>query len=653
MISVIMPVYDNLSCIERAIKSVMGQTYRHFEFIVVSDGSPHDLRPYLNYDIQWYEREHLGVSAARNYGLRVSGGDLVTFIDSDDYLMPDALERMQRSYDETGYTVVGGVFRQDPSGRIVKSNCPASDEGLPCNDKILPKRGINRVISEYVNTNDRYFASHCWGRLYIKRVIDENSLTFNEGMSIGEDGEFNLRYMSKINRAYVLNHPVYCYQIHGKSSAIRNIDKLKHDIKYLDAAIPVPHSSKDFIEKVTSATVKYANREYADAVVPSTLSLKDVVLRKLQRNKVCICGADTVGKKLKKILNDELIKINYFTDNNPDIIGTKINGTPVISIENLPKKMICVISVVSIKNVVNAIDGREWYPGGIFLENTEQDYQTESCMISHNAFMKPDYTFLRSLDIIVTEKCSLKCESCSNLMQYFKHPKDYPVKNVLEWIDAAMGYADEVMEVRLLGGDAFMYKDLSVIVSHLAGIQNVKRIVIYTNGVMLPSVGWLQSLKTGKTIIHLTEYQGLSARFSALTAALNDLGIKYIIETPKYWIDCSSIKYHKRTEMASQNLFKGCVASNLTTLADGKLFRCPYAASLHMLGIKISDYANVLKWSEEKVLPRIGKQSVKDFLDELPLKCDGDVSCDYCTGRDLTKKIPVAIQSKTPLEILP
>lgn len=95
-ISVIIPTYNREVTLERAIKSVLAQTHRNFELIVIDDGSTDNTSLIIdkyNRKIRYFSKLHAGVSSARNLGLEKSEGTWVSFLDSDDYWLPGKLER--------------------------------------------------------------------------------------------------------------------------------------------------------------------------------------------------------------------------------------------------------------------------------------------------------------------------------------------------------------------------------------------------------------------------------------------------------------------------------------------------------------------------------------------------------------------------------
>jgi glycosyltransferase involved in cell wall biosynthesis len=108
-VSVIIPTYNRADSVMRAVDSVLQQTYRDFELIVVDDGSTDDTAKRLEDDpdrLTLTVQEHAGVSAARNNGLRLAEGQLIAFLDSDDYWLPEKLAVQVCFFDEHPETMI-------------------------------------------------------------------------------------------------------------------------------------------------------------------------------------------------------------------------------------------------------------------------------------------------------------------------------------------------------------------------------------------------------------------------------------------------------------------------------------------------------------------------------------------------------------------
>jgi glycosyltransferase involved in cell wall biosynthesis len=177
-VSVILPVYNREVCVERAVRSVLAQTYRSFELIVVDDGSTDGTRRVLDRfgaAIRVVEQPHSGTYAARNHGARHARGELLAFADSDDAWLPHLLMRevplMQRPE-------VGLVF-----GNAVHVTSPepgAARTGLTCFRVSPPRRGC--VAAQFAWAN---FVPTCTA-LVRRRCFDEVG-GFSEASEISSD----------------------------------------------------------------------------------------------------------------------------------------------------------------------------------------------------------------------------------------------------------------------------------------------------------------------------------------------------------------------------------------------------------------------------------------------------------------------------------
>jgi len=124
-VSVVIPLYNKAPYIERALRSVLAQTFQDFEIIVIDDGSTDDgaeiVKGILVARIRLIQQKNAGVSAARNKGIELANADLIAFLDADDEWKPEFLEtilRLKKKFPEAGAyaTAYEEVF---PSGKIV------------------------------------------------------------------------------------------------------------------------------------------------------------------------------------------------------------------------------------------------------------------------------------------------------------------------------------------------------------------------------------------------------------------------------------------------------------------------------------------------------------------------------------------------------
>ena len=131
-ISVIVPVYKVESYLPRCIDSILAQTFTDFELILVDDGSPDNCGvicdEYAARDnrIHVIHKENGGVSSARNAGIRLAGSDWITFVDSDDYLAENALDRAHYwSEHDSADILCLDVLPTDGDGNVIEFDSPA------------------------------------------------------------------------------------------------------------------------------------------------------------------------------------------------------------------------------------------------------------------------------------------------------------------------------------------------------------------------------------------------------------------------------------------------------------------------------------------------------------------------------------------------
>jgi glycosyltransferase involved in cell wall biosynthesis len=668
MISVIIPVYNAEKFIGRALDSLVNQTYKDFEVIVVDDESTDKSSSiFLEYchkiNMTIISQPHKGVGSARNGGMEIANRELIFFLDADDYLLPHALETLYAGWMESHAPItVGGVFRQSPDGKVYKSVPPTLLGG-----GMLGRNDIKYCINDYLKGNDIYLVSHCWGRLYEKKYLDDLEIRFNENMTVGEDGVFNIECLTYTDRVCVINEPLYCYQMHNNSSGIAAImsPSLTYNLAFLEQSLRYffirngglspeqERESDSFISRLIIQCTKYAKKGHIEMTSYSTLTRKDLMIDKIKKEKggnlVGIYGADVVGKAIFDICTKAGIEVVGFFDYNPELAGKLVRGVPVYNTSKLPN-IIYIISVLSIKDVVDKLkanDVNTWHAGGVLLEGIDTDqtnpdysidnkkYQIESCRIAHEAYLKNDYVFIRSLDVMITERCSLRCKDCSNLMQYFERPVDYDPARIGFSVDTLLQNVDEIMEARVLGGDAFMSPWWAAVAEHLARSPKVRRVVVYTNGAILPKGVTISNTAKEKLVFFITDYGKLSRNLDKLIGILRRNELRYKVTTPTEWLDCATIHEHNRTGEENDRLFRECIATSLLTMVDGKVFRCPYAASLYKLGIKPlpEDYVDVRATNRKDISGYLVSDRAMS-------------ACDYCTSRKLANKVEPAVQMK-------
>lgn len=205
MISIIIPVYQMEKYIERCMESILCQTYQDFEVILVDDGSRDNSPAICDDYAETYEKvsvihqKNKGVSAARNTGMRAAKGEFIAFIDPDDWIHKEYLQRLNENIGDCDLCCCSySKVSKYQMGKTVKRAVPEF-------------WGIDEAL-----ITDRSRA-YVWGKLYRRKSI--GGLKFVEGMRSSEDRAFNAAFLVKAPDCKVcyFNEKLYYYYQHAES----------------------------------------------------------------------------------------------------------------------------------------------------------------------------------------------------------------------------------------------------------------------------------------------------------------------------------------------------------------------------------------------------------------------------------------------------
>lgn len=257
-------------------------------------------------------------------------------------------------------------------------------------------------------------------------------------------------------------------------------------------------------------------------------------------------------------------------------------------------------------------------------------------------FIECDKLILDTLDIVVTEKCSLKCEKCSNLMQYYQKPQNLDIYGIRDSLDKLLEVVDCIYELRILGGEPFMNPDFYKLIDWYKDNPKIKQMVILTNATIFPENGKLEKLKNPKVKIWVSDYGELSKKIRDWMNWCENNKVECLYHTIDTWHDCGNLEKHNYFSSEIKYIYSKCECRQLPTLLNGRLFNCPYAANAINLGALSDEEAekDMLKIDNTKIT----KQMVKDFLFDREYL----MSCDYCNGRSGIRIKPYE-QAEKPL----
>lgn len=217
LISIIIPIYNTEKYLDRCIQSVLAQTYTNWELLLIDDGSTDSsgaiCDKYAAQDsrILVFHKPNGGVSSARNLGLDNAKGEWVSFVDSDDWIMPMYLTHMYEHIANVEL-VVSSVTSYNNNGRMIRlynSYIPA----------FLNLTEANLLFEKY----DLHSRTSPWSKLYKLSIITKINLRFDEAMRHGEDLIFLYRYLLECNNIYMTGDCDYCYLYDREGSLTKQI----------------------------------------------------------------------------------------------------------------------------------------------------------------------------------------------------------------------------------------------------------------------------------------------------------------------------------------------------------------------------------------------------------------------------------------------
>ena len=215
LISVIVPFYNAVNVLEKAVKSILSQTYTCFEIVLIDDGSNDGSKmlaenlALADNRIKLFSQTNQGVSAARNLGLQNSSGEYIMFVDADDWIDEHMMEDIFRHLNE---------FKNVDLVRLRNQKVFTRDSKL-LNDKQYNVKLYEPLAFIKENLMGGYICS-----LFIKTdIIKHNNLRFSSDMKFMEDQEFSLKCFLHAKRILYYDKPHYFYYQSESSASLSNI----------------------------------------------------------------------------------------------------------------------------------------------------------------------------------------------------------------------------------------------------------------------------------------------------------------------------------------------------------------------------------------------------------------------------------------------
>lgn len=361
--------------------------------------------------------------------------------------------------------------------------------------------------------------------------------------------------------------------------------------------------------------------------------------------KVIVCAKE---KTTNHAIRENLVELGYIEEDIEASMdeGTIINEADEINIKELldifPKSNSITMGVI--EDIMKLKKMKQF---NIDIENINY----EELLGLNRKEIFNDKIILNKFEVIVTNKCSLKCKKCAAGIQYFEHPTDFETKNIIKDYNRIIELIDWTDRIVIIGGEPFLYGELDEVLNGIFKNPNTEEKVgavkIITNGTVIPSKKVLEAIKKYGIIVWISNYGEKSRKIGELIDIFRKEKIDYNVLPLRKWSDVIQLNNEKNIqskEQLSARRKNGCV-TRCRTVANGKFYLCSLLKSMDCLGIEpFGDTDGVNLYASD------AREQIVNMLDmekPLPNACS---FCSGCSQKDWdAASINAAEQVKKPL----
>lgn len=231
LVSVIIPVYNMENTLERCVESLFQQTYSDIEIILIDDGSKDDSQKVCKLladkseKVRYFHTENQGPGPARNLGIAKAAGSYLYFADADDYLEPNAINKMVKACKrENADLVVFGYRSLNNDGIVISEK--------HYEDATRDGDAIRNDYSDYLIMTSKWGIQGApWNKLFLKEIVDQYHVEY-PSLRRHEDEGFISRYMCFVNRVVFISDVLYTYYVYKDMWN-------KYAIDYIESAVGI------------------------------------------------------------------------------------------------------------------------------------------------------------------------------------------------------------------------------------------------------------------------------------------------------------------------------------------------------------------------------------------------------------------------------
>ena len=355
------------------------------------------------------------------------------------------------------------------------------------------------------------------------------------------------------------------------------------------------------------------------------------------------------------LLGENVLKIKYIVDHDVKNTTTLNNINEISSFYHqsknieLKRKNIELIHIDNFKITPNTqvIITTDVYKQKYkeFLEKNNIKWTWYKNIASIWPFKYKNIVHIFQSDVLVTEKCSLNCSHCNMFMPHYEFPVHMELDTIISDIDSYFKIVDYVSVFHLVGGEPFLYPNIENVIKHILEnyITKIDKLIITTNGTILPKDAIIQLLKDNDVILSVSDYSDklefIKSKITKVLDVYKNNNINHYVRNEIEWYDFGDLRVSKK--LPTDELIKhfdSCTAP-FRGLNDGKFYYCHLntsAVRTKIFPLNENDYVDIKTISKEELL--------KFDLGYTDL---GYITfCDNCNGCNTGIKVPVSYEKQ-------
>ncbi|MBB1070182.1 glycosyltransferase family 2 protein [Limosilactobacillus sp. RRLNB_1_1] len=257
-ISIIVPIYNVQNLLQKSLQSILDQSYKDYEVILIDDGSTDEslkvARKFTKKDNRFriYATSNQGLAAARNEGLKYITGPITYFMDADDQLSPNFLD------------IMNGYFEKHPDVEVIHFTSSQVDHQLKSiNSSVLVSEEILDNKEALIRLMEVIFQPTAWSYISRSSLIKENKLVFSRGR-LFEDENFNAKLLSHAHRVSVLkfNKGPYYYLVEPRKGKLMNNIMYHRTLNQLQDRLFIVKDEYSYLKKQEIVGNRYLDSWY-------------------------------------------------------------------------------------------------------------------------------------------------------------------------------------------------------------------------------------------------------------------------------------------------------------------------------------------------------------------------------------------------------